>query len=115
MGEKQNQPFQLSFNASLKVDFQGARVTSDQARQVLLVVVGRGTSAPAAVWGHAAADLGAANAIGLALRLRLQNLAPNEEGRHSVREIDYAATSGAPQTGKKRAVGTQQSRWGLLW
>ncbi len=29
MGEKQNQPFQLSFNASWKVDFQGSRVTSD--------------------------------------------------------------------------------------
>jgi hypothetical protein len=29
MGEKQNQPFQLSFNASLKVDFQGSRVTSN--------------------------------------------------------------------------------------
>ena len=29
MGEKQNQPFQLSFNSALKVDFQGARVTSD--------------------------------------------------------------------------------------
>src|SRR6266700_4882643 len=29
MGEKQNQPFQLSFNASLKVEFQGSRVTSD--------------------------------------------------------------------------------------
>jgi hypothetical protein len=29
MGEKQNQPFQLSFNASLKVDFQESRVTSD--------------------------------------------------------------------------------------
>lgn len=29
MGEKPNQPFQLSFNASLKVDFQGSRVTSD--------------------------------------------------------------------------------------
>ena len=29
MGEKQNQPFQLSFNASLKVDFQGSRVTSE--------------------------------------------------------------------------------------
>ena len=29
MGETQNQPFQLSFNASLKVDFQGLRVTSD--------------------------------------------------------------------------------------
>ena len=29
VGEKQHQPFQLSFNASLKVDFQGSRVTSD--------------------------------------------------------------------------------------
>jgi hypothetical protein len=29
MGEKQNQPFQLSFNSSLKVVFQGSRVTSD--------------------------------------------------------------------------------------
>ena len=29
MGETQEQPFQLSFNSSLKVDFQGARVTSD--------------------------------------------------------------------------------------
>ena len=29
MGEIQNQPFQLSFNGSLKVDFQGSRVTSD--------------------------------------------------------------------------------------
>ena len=29
MGEKQDQPFQLSFNATLKVDFQGSRVTSD--------------------------------------------------------------------------------------
>jgi hypothetical protein len=27
--ERQNQPFQLSFNASLKIDFQGSRVTSD--------------------------------------------------------------------------------------
>jgi hypothetical protein len=29
MGEKQNGPFQLSFSASLKVDFQGSQVTSD--------------------------------------------------------------------------------------
>ena len=29
MGERQNQPFQLSFNGSLKVDLQGSRVTSD--------------------------------------------------------------------------------------
>ena len=29
MGETQNHAFQLSFNPSLKVDFQGSRVTSD--------------------------------------------------------------------------------------
>jgi hypothetical protein len=29
VGETPNQPFQLSFNACLKVDFQGSRVTSD--------------------------------------------------------------------------------------
>jgi len=29
MGEKQNRPFQLSFNRSLKVAFQGSRITSD--------------------------------------------------------------------------------------
>lgn len=29
MGEKHNEPFQLSFNAQLKIDFQGSRVTSD--------------------------------------------------------------------------------------
>jgi len=29
VGEQQNQPFQLSFNPSLRVDFQGSRVTSD--------------------------------------------------------------------------------------
>src|SRR5713226_9009879 len=29
MGERQNQPFQLSFNRFLPVDFQGSRVTSD--------------------------------------------------------------------------------------
>jgi Transposase DDE domain group 1 len=29
VGETQNRPFQLSFNRSLKVDFQGSRVTSD--------------------------------------------------------------------------------------
>jgi hypothetical protein len=29
MGEKQNQPFQLSFSASLRVDFQGSGITSD--------------------------------------------------------------------------------------
>ncbi len=29
MGEARNQPFQLSFNPALRVEFQGSRVTSD--------------------------------------------------------------------------------------
>src|SRR5262245_42312429 len=29
MGEQHHKPFQLSFNASLRVDFQGSRITSD--------------------------------------------------------------------------------------
>ena len=29
VGDTQKQPFELSFNSSLKVDFQGSRVTSD--------------------------------------------------------------------------------------
>jgi hypothetical protein len=29
MGEQHHEPFQLSFNSSLRVDFQGSRVTSD--------------------------------------------------------------------------------------
>ena len=29
MGETQKRPFQLSFNSSLRVEFRGARVTSD--------------------------------------------------------------------------------------
>jgi hypothetical protein len=76
-------------NRRLVADELAAAVGQDwwaagQACQVLLVVAGRGTSAPAAVWPDAAADLGAAGAIGLALRLRLQNLRLREEGRSSV-------------------------------
>jgi hypothetical protein len=36
MDEIQNQSFQLSFNDSLKVDFQGSRLTSDGS----LILVG---------------------------------------------------------------------------
>jgi hypothetical protein len=39
MVERINQPFQLTFNASLKVDFQGSRVTSD-AGLILVRVLG---------------------------------------------------------------------------
>ena len=31
VGQKPNQPFQFLFNATLKVDFQGSRVTSNVA------------------------------------------------------------------------------------
>jgi hypothetical protein len=32
MGDKQNQPFQLSFNASLKINFQGSRTRRQSGR-----------------------------------------------------------------------------------
>jgi hypothetical protein len=35
VGEKQNQPFQFSFNPDLKVGFQGSRVTSDSGLQLV--------------------------------------------------------------------------------
>ena len=53
------------------------------------------------LWEHGAPDLGAADTLGLALPLLLQNLEANEEGGHSVEEIHYAATSEALQTGKE--------------
>ena len=36
MGEKEDKPFQLTFNGFLKVDFSGSRVTSDGAPFSLL-------------------------------------------------------------------------------
>ena len=44
MGERQKQPFQLSINASLKVDFQGTRVTlrsADDWEELLLPEIER--------------------------------------------------------------------------
>lgn len=41
MGDTQNEPFQLSFNASLSVDFQGSRVTSDGGRILVRELDGR--------------------------------------------------------------------------
>ena len=55
-----------------------------QACRLLLAAAGRGTSTPALVWSYAAADLCTAGAERVALRLRLQNLGPRQEGRSSV-------------------------------
>src|ERR1700687_904169 len=41
VGETQNRPFQLSFNSSLKVDFQGSRVTSDDGLVLVRELDGR--------------------------------------------------------------------------
>src|ERR1700694_2642886 len=60
------------------------RQEAGQARPILLAVAGRKSPHAAAVWEHAAQDRGAADAIGLALPLRLQILEPKEEGGHSV-------------------------------
>ena len=63
----------------------------------------RGAFTPAPVWPDAAADLGAAGTERVALRLRLKNLEPKEEGRSSVWEIGYAATSGRVRRAKNEA------------
>ena len=60
------------------------RWTAGQARPLLLVVAGRGTSAPAAVWPDAPTNLGAAGPERLASRLRLQILGLRKESRSSV-------------------------------
>lgn len=41
MGEKQNQPFQLSFNPFLQVDFRGSRVTSDMGTRIPNIAIRR--------------------------------------------------------------------------
>jgi hypothetical protein len=60
------------------------RREAGQARPLLLAAAGGESPHAAAVWEHAAQDRGAADAFGLALPWRLQNLEPKEEGRHSV-------------------------------
>jgi hypothetical protein len=44
VGEEQNRPFQLSFNSSLKVDFQGSAVTSDGGLILVLTCAARSRS-----------------------------------------------------------------------
>jgi FkbM family methyltransferase len=70
--------------------------TAGQARPLLLVVAGRGTPAPAAVWPDAPANLGSAERV--APRLRLQILGLRKVGWGSVRENDCTAASGICQT-----------------
>jgi hypothetical protein len=80
VGETQNHSFQLSFNPSLKVDFQGSsrhlrrqfaatfgedRRTVGQARPILPAAAGREPSEPAAVRGDAGADRAPAGSDGV--------------------------------------------------
>ena len=68
-----------------------------QARAVLLVALGRGTSEPAAVWRHAAEDLGAACAGWLAPHLaNAKSVYWRTEARRGVCEIDFAAADQPP-------------------
>jgi hypothetical protein len=126
MGGKQNQPFQLLFNASLKVDFQGSRVTSDGG----LILVRelderRGLAKP--IEEHLSDSRQGMNLQFTLADLTRQSVYSrlagyedlNDAGRLAVdpmfrligsqRIWDRGASDGG-----KRAVGTQQSRWGLL-
>ena len=55
MGEIQNRPFHFSFNSSLKVGFQGSRITSD-VRELDTVFVCRMTGETAQKWLFETAD-----------------------------------------------------------
>jgi len=81
VGETQNQPFQFSFNVSLKVDFQGSRVTSDGGL-ILVRELDASTPGITGCWPDASTDLCGAERV--AFRLRLQNPEPMEEGRSRV-------------------------------
>jgi hypothetical protein len=88
MGEKQNQPFQLLFNASLKVDFQGSRVTSDGGL-ILVRELDERLGLEKLIEEQLSDSRRGLNkqftlAERVALRLRLQNLGPREEGRSGV-------------------------------
>src|SRR5271169_6384494 len=103
-GEKPNQPFHFAFNASLHVDLQGSRVSSDcglilvqelDERLGLIELIGqylthsrgKNTQLPlaetphaAAVSGHAAKDCGASPSAGKASRRSKQISALSENG-----------------------------------
>jgi hypothetical protein len=83
--ERQSQPFQLSFNASLKVDCQGSRVTSDGG----LILVREFDGCLARCCGGSMSCQCRADSTAIALAKSVA------EG-----EIEYAAASGARQTSK---------------
>jgi hypothetical protein len=73
------------------------RRATDQARRVLLVVVGRGTSAPALVWPDAAANLGATAACGITETAQQEEEFINNEAREgemSEKSLRAAAVPG---------------------
>jgi len=106
VGEKQNQPFQLSFNASLKVDFQGSRVTSDGGLILVRELDQR---------LGAAANLGSAGAERVALRLRLQNLGPRRRvGAVSEKSI-ARQQPGRVRRAKNEPSAPSSLDGGLLW
>ncbi len=56
MGQTQDQPFQLSFNGSLKVDFPGSRVTSEGGL-ILVRAIRKAHDTKAVPWLHANNEL----------------------------------------------------------
>jgi hypothetical protein len=111
VGVKPNEPIQIPFDASLKFDFQGSRVTSVGG----LLLVGElderlgleklisellSDSRQGLNKQFTRADLGAAGAERISLRLWSLNLGPREERWSGVWKIDYTAASGTRQTAK---------------
>ena len=95
MGEKQNGPFQLSFNAALKVDFQGSRVTSDGGLIVVRELDERLGLGDLIVQHLADSRRGKNTQLPLADLLRSQNrLCPNKALEQTVRRRRIPAKLG---------------------
>jgi len=101
VGEKQNQPFQLLLNASLEVDFQGSRVTSDGG----LILV-RELDEPFALEESVAAVsavLTAGLAAGIKYRNAMQSAQPHEFHLYWTFRLSYLAR-GNPTVRKSLTV-----------
>ena len=104
MGESQNQPFQLSFNRFLRVDFQGSRVTSDGG----LLLVRELADEFAAAFGQDRRTAGEARAVLLAFANR--GAPASEAVRQPAEDARGAAAAGRLASQERRPKRTLPSR-----